>query len=223
MQLTQLHLLSAINQELLSRPVCCPLVHIQAQPGTKHIHTAGLSPVPVYSSAAPSEHSPIDECQYAWENTHANVTSWCAKKTKHELDTLIFYLLLSVSVWIPLRRGRSPTRGECMLPVFWEQAKRKRPASQTVLPHSDPHLTSLHLNISTEKGRFISNTVLIYLYHSLYCILCQSMSMNSNGGLESDKHILIISFFTYTKLNWSLKKLTIIILVKIFRNDAIKS
>lgn len=98
--------------------MCCPLVHIQAQPGTKHIHTVGPSPVPVYSSAAPSEDSPIDECKNARKQTKkktlpANVTSCCAKK-KHELDMLIFYLWLASISCVDTIEARQAPETRCV-------------------------------------------------------------------------------------------------------------
>lgn len=78
------YLLSAVNQALESQPECCPLVCIQVRSGTKHLHTVGLSPVPFYSSAAPSEDSPTGKCKYT-RKTHVCKCSnlLCEKKIRH--------------------------------------------------------------------------------------------------------------------------------------------
>lgn len=140
------YLLSAVNQELESQPVCCPLVYIQVRSGTKHLHTVGLSPVLFYSSAAPSEDSPTGKCKYTGK-THVYKCSnlLCEKKKIRHAHFFLWTNVGTSSACIPSRQGRHLRGGVCTPQVFWAQAGRKLSADQTALLKSDPHLTFLHL------------------------------------------------------------------------------
>lgn len=149
----------------------------------------GLSPVPFYSSAAPSEDSPTGKCKYTGK-THICKCSnlLCEKKKIRHAHFFLWTNVGTSSACIPSRQGRHLRGGVCTPQVFWVQAGRKLSADQTALPKSDPHLTFLHLNkkhSQTQNSSFIGFNTDATGHPALepYCMLplhsmCSSMSIN---------------------------------------------